>query len=674
MNLKIPQEHISKPLRMKMNTINGINNTLTPKIFNKYKGNLFNKKKARKKILKLDKDLDVFSFDEEYVSKLKYYNPKLNSDFNTNSNKIIETLYNINASTHMPTVFKKYQIIDNKQFEENKRKLMSKINVKKQVFEKNVYNDMEHTRYVGRLENMFRENTLEKNRHELEEKMSKIKELLNNLSQELAETLNKIDNAKIDLKIFNNYKTFSLIDVNIKKYLRKETTGNLSDTSEDNSYEKIKRSKMDSKAKAEMIKNLKKLDIEEKKRKTLEKLKILCNKKKNILDKINSCERDLNEFKEKYNVIKNELLVHYHKLLLEGKDTRRDGLSWIIKSIWNLKSNVIMSFLPKFLDVKSISFLFMYSDKLVEIEKIQKKMENIKNEIKKREKKSRKLSQLSAMILEKKSTMRLNYLKDINEIIQKRKEDEEELKKVNNITNKDVLKLLSSKSNYDISSIPQSPNNTAEDAKRFKAMKRLMSVPELNLNIIKMKEIKENMNKNNFDDTFKTSLYKTNSKLATKKKDDSDSYESKSNERKKQLKINILDPKYREKFQSHLSPQKTIKVRDYENFQNFKVEESFDQELLNLFSTHQKLLKNLKKMKNEAEIFLRKELDRVGKCFYLEDYEGKFNTELKVVIGALIGEDNVRNELFRQEKAKRDYFKIIKSLRSFNAIYYKNFE
>lgn len=56
--------------------------------------------------------------------------------------------------------------------------------------------------------------------------------------------------------------------------------------------------------------------------------------------------------------LKNKLLTYYHKILLEGKDTRSEGLAWVIKAIWNLESEVILSYLPNFLDEHCIKFLF----------------------------------------------------------------------------------------------------------------------------------------------------------------------------------------------------------------------------------------------------------------------------------------------------------------------------
>ena len=63
--------------------------------------------------------------------------------------------------------------------------------------------------------------------------------------------------------------------------------------------------------------------------------------------------------------IKNELLVHYHNLLIEGKDTRKDGLVWLIKVIWDLGYDILISYLPTFLDDKSIAFIFQVNINLM---------------------------------------------------------------------------------------------------------------------------------------------------------------------------------------------------------------------------------------------------------------------------------------------------------------------
>jgi hypothetical protein len=86
---------------------------------------------------------------------------------------------------------------------------------------------------------------------------------------------------------------------------------------------------------------------------------VLKNKSKEELQsRLNEIKTRIKGVKKENKVVKNELLVHYHNLLNEGKDTRKDGLVWIIKAIWELGFDIIPSYLPTFLDGKSIAFIF----------------------------------------------------------------------------------------------------------------------------------------------------------------------------------------------------------------------------------------------------------------------------------------------------------------------------
>ena len=57
---------------------------------------------------------------------------------------------------------------------------------------------------------------------------------------------------------------------------------------------------------------------------------------------------------------------------------RKEGLTWIIKSIWNLGEKVLASYLPSFLDETSISYLFDYAGREVEMNKIKKKLDDVR--------------------------------------------------------------------------------------------------------------------------------------------------------------------------------------------------------------------------------------------------------------------------------------------------------
>jgi len=76
------------------------------------------------------------------------------------------------------------------------------------------------------------------------------------------------------------------------------------------------------------------------------------------------------------------LLTHYHLLLTNGKDTRKEGLVWIIKAIWNLGYNAIISFMPNYLDEKCIKFLFKYAQIEIEAEKIRHEIDKVKFNVK----------------------------------------------------------------------------------------------------------------------------------------------------------------------------------------------------------------------------------------------------------------------------------------------------
>ena len=700
MNIKL--FHSLSPSRNKI--IRTINSQKTDQILSKPNSiniNILSSPKKKKiKKLNIKEISNMFSYDEEYVSKLKYFSPELNLKGNKK-----ETLYNINISTYLPTLFKKFSIplSDMNNFD-MKKKFISQINLKNLIFEKNSNEKMKQSRYVGRLENIYKESTLEKRRNELEAKIEKIKSLIEPLSKELSDILNQIESSKIDLEIFKNYKNYSLLNrvYHKKKYLRKDSRSNYSyysnfqnSKSSDDSFVRKGNSE---KMKSDKLIKKKKLIIENYKLNTMEKLAMLNNKKNNILVKLDACERDLKEFKEKHNIVKNELLVHYHKLLLEGKDTRKDGLSWIIQAIWNLKSNIIMSFMPKFLDNDSISFLFLYSDKLVEISKIQKNIEIINGKIKNREKKTRNLAKLSKKIFN--YTNEDKEIKNINIYSPKRKNKKNSEINTNNNNSKENEKIIDDIDNennennnmpkFNSEDINQNKNTNVEFKKNnitigrhhdntkrnMMKIKRFFSLPDLfSSEFLTVKEEKEKtINSNfseNFEETFKTSLYKTNSIIKNESKNikNSTSSENLRDSQNIQNAKKVINQEYFEQIIFPIATQKKIKVKDYENFKNFKIQDSLDAELLLLFKSHKEMQKQLQKMKNEVDQLVRDELDRIGKSFYLEDYAGKYNTNLKTVIGALIGEDNIRNELLRQEKEQKEYFKTIKSVRNFNGFW-----
>ena len=75
-------------------------------------------------------------------------------------------------------------------------------------------------------------------------------------------------------------------------------------------------------------------------------------------EKLATLDTKVEAVKKELDTIKKQQLLYYHALLSEGADFRQEGLIWIIKVIWQLGANVILTKLPRFLDEKSIEFLF----------------------------------------------------------------------------------------------------------------------------------------------------------------------------------------------------------------------------------------------------------------------------------------------------------------------------
>jgi hypothetical protein len=92
--------------------------------------------------------------------------------------------------------------------------------------------------------------------------------------------------------------------------------------------------------------------------KNLDKIERLKQEKIHIHEKIKHTEAEITKYTQEKKKTVNKILLHYHKILNDGTDTRNQGLSWVIKNILLLDSNVIMSHLPKFLDEQAVKFLF----------------------------------------------------------------------------------------------------------------------------------------------------------------------------------------------------------------------------------------------------------------------------------------------------------------------------
>ena len=207
--------------------------------------------------------------------------------------------------------------------------------------------------------------------------LSKIFELKNKELEMQRAQREKIESEnKFNQKIINtltNKIPNSDEGLNIKKIQKIMDSNN-----DDNEHENNKM-----KEKMKRIKNLylAKKEQDEIKNQKISKIKDCKNDIKYIEIEINALNKELIELRGKDNIIVQKLMKHFQALLYNGRDTRNEGLIWIIKSMWNLGKNVPMQFIPTFLDFKSIEFLFKLANKSIELENKKKILNEQKKEI-----------------------------------------------------------------------------------------------------------------------------------------------------------------------------------------------------------------------------------------------------------------------------------------------------
>ena len=126
---------------------------------------------------------------------------------------------------------------------------------------------------------------------------------------------------------------------------------------------------------------LAKKENDDKKMEKFRKVKQLKEDLKQIDTELNDINGQLVDLKTQDNETIKKLMRHYEALLYRGKDTRNDGLIWIIKAMWKLGKNVPMEFIPTFLDFNAIEFLFKLANKSIELENKKKLLNDCKKNL-----------------------------------------------------------------------------------------------------------------------------------------------------------------------------------------------------------------------------------------------------------------------------------------------------
>ena len=301
----------------------------------------------------------------------------------------------------------------------------------------------------------------------------------------------------------------------------------------------------------------------------------LKERKKITWEKIDIYNEKLKKLHSIQHKIKDSLYMYYLSILKEGKDTRDEGLAWVIAEILNLGKKVLISHVPKYLDEKSILYLFIKAHIILKIKYIEKK---------------------------------INELND--------NEKDKANKEIKKITLRDNLKL--------------------------KARKTLNNIKEKFIfnkyenNIKKMPLIENEKNSSNLN-PISLNKYKISSLFLKK----SDKKLSKSN--------SMIIYKYRN---NYLQDEKGNDISN-----NIKINEN--KKLLlkkNKKISFEKYIAwkdEIEKLKELKETLKEKEMERIFEEFRLKKYSKKYNIDKKIVLSALIGEQNITKEFTIQNKKEK---------------------
>ena len=355
------------------------------------------KSKKEKEINISNNNLSVILFQENDVEMVKSLNPDLDKDICEDLLFKEKLKNNINNGENfdMPTQMLGLKINLPKIKKININGILEaqkKLNQKKKETLRNIANNHLEKELNGNLKIIRNEyNDIKNKKKELYNKFEFILKEINELSLELQIFENKYNDNYLNKILRNknkhtenkfNRKSINSLNDKIQNYLEEfniqknemeiDKNENIQNKNEINDIKQNPGNKDENKIKQIKMLYFAKKEQEEKKYEKYEKIKKYKDELKNIDKELIILNERLNELRKKENNIVQELMKHYEALLYKGRDTRNEGLTWIIKSIWNLGKNVPMQFIPTFLDFQSIEFLFKLANKSIELEKIKK--------------------------------------------------------------------------------------------------------------------------------------------------------------------------------------------------------------------------------------------------------------------------------------------------------------
>ena len=319
---------------------NEMGEQIEKELINKIKNlrNNMNEKKIEKneiflKIKKIELELDEI-YMENYFSKQKY-------------------------KKQIDDIVKK--TLDERKDEENKNKAHAKLEAKKKKYNKSGNFHME----------IFNQNKAETN--------------INNSSNSpnVSNSTNKNNNNLPSTTVNTNIKNEEpRNNFDRMPSLKNMDYSNIKNTSNQNSKKNMSKKSMEI-FKINLLQTQRKKEFQNFQSAQKEKELTLKLELKNLENDLNKIDKELDETRKEEKEIINKLMLFYKELLFKGNQTKKDGIVWIIKSIWYLGENVPLSFMPEFLDLESIEYLFQLAQLQLEIDYFTKKILEMKLALKK---------------------------------------------------------------------------------------------------------------------------------------------------------------------------------------------------------------------------------------------------------------------------------------------------
>ena len=370
------------------------------------------------------KELSVNIFQSNDIDLVRNLNPDSNQDLVSN---LLFKEQLKNTSFNLSNYFKK----------ENEEKN----NVSKRKGSKNEGDMPEDKNFQSKIikikQSGFIEKELNQQLKELRDNYIIKKEEKIKIDNKFKEKLNEIDNIEYDIQFLENETQLFTDNSKFSDNSPKSRTNGKNQNSNQNNKNEKKNQQQENEEDYENKMNKYAIYLKGQKKREAEKLmkqKKIFELKQDINQlkvPFNSICQEINELKNTERNTKQKLMRHYLELLYNGKEIRSDGLIWIIKAIWKMGENVPLSFMPTFLDLDAIKYLFNMTRISIELDSIKKYIYDIKRKLKE---KVNIMSRNKLVLLkdEFKEESKTKFNNDNNDII---------VKKTNNDNNTNKMKI-----------------------------------------------------------------------------------------------------------------------------------------------------------------------------------------------------------------------------------------